>query len=796
MAAFPRLTPALAFALTLTALTGVPTSASHAETVVFAETFGVPDGGSPPSTACNPDFPADWARHNVDARTPNTQVSWMQSDAWVVRENFVDDVTNCVAFSTSYYTPVGAANDWLLTPPITLPAHPVLRFRSKVADPLYPDGFEVRWVLADPTDVSGASPAFDTATYLPTMQTNAPLLTVAAEASTWTSHELTLNALAGQRVRIAFRNTSNDQFLLLLDDVQVVDKIVNDGAITAALRPHAHLLRLPVILAQPLQLGATLRNVGIQPLTNAIVTAHVKLNGTEIHAVSAPTVATLAPDAAVDVTMPGYVVTQPGVVTVEYTLAADMDDAAANDALTSDAITITTTELGADNATPTSPMGIGDPNGGQIGTVYTLTQATYVRAIRVFTHGASATLAGDAIVGEIYSTTGSPRQPNAFLAQTLPYVVPSPPVGGFVDLPLATPLALPPGDYYFGVVEPIHDSGETDTLDLGLALQLYEPNRNWVRFAATQPGWATLESFGATFARALMLRVLLAHEANLSATLTMPASVTVGATFSATVSVSNAGPDAADDVVLSLPLPAGTGFVSASGSGWTCGVASGTLTCTRASLAVGSAPALTVTLTAPASATTLAATATLTASSVDPDGASATASTLVTTAPPVTFTDPALQATVSGGGASCGFAHAQVLDRAARPAPPDGVVLLTSLLDFRLSGCDATPVTVTLTYPHALPPNAAYWKYHDSTASWAPYAGAVISGNTVTLTVQDGGAGDDDGIVNGEIVDPGAAAAPAGSAVPGLGTGALMILAALLGAAAGTARRRIHRRRG
>ena len=33
--------------------------------------------------------------------------------------------------------------------------------------------------------------------------------------------------------------------------------------------------------------------------------------------------------------------------------------------------------------------------------------------------------------------------------------------------------------------------------------------------------------------------------------------------------------------------------------------------------------------------------------------------------------------------------------------------------------------------------------------------GAVVHGNTITLYIQDGGRGDDDGIVNGVVVDPG-----------------------------------------
>lgn len=48
--------------------------------------------------------------------------------------------------------------------------------------------------------------------------------------------------------------------------------------------------------------------------------------------------------------------------------------------------------------------------------------------------------------------------------------------------------------------------------------------------------------------------------------------------------------------------------------------------------------------------------------------------------------------------------------------------------------------------------------YIKCTPACAPFAGAVIEGNIITLTLVDGGAGDSDGIANGVIRDPGAPA--------------------------------------
>ncbi|WP_205750431.1 IPTL-CTERM sorting domain-containing protein [Diaphorobacter sp. HDW4B] len=116
----------------------------------------------------------------------------------------------------------------------------------------------------------------------------------------------------------------------------------------------------------------------------------------------------------------------------------------------------------------------------------------------------------------------------------------------------------------------------------------------------------------------------------------------------------------------------------------------------------------------------------------------------------------AVGVTVSGGGNTCVFEHITVLSvSSASTAPPSHLNFPNGLLDFALNGCDASDVQVTLTLPSPLPQGGRYWKLsHDV---WAPYANAVTQAGstTVTLSLRDGGPGDDDGQVNGRIVDPG-----------------------------------------
>ncbi|GIV98406.1 MAG: hypothetical protein KatS3mg057_3063 [Herpetosiphonaceae bacterium] len=81
-------------------------------------------------------------------------------------------------------------------------------------------------------------------------------------------------------------------------------------------------------------------------------------------------------------------------------------------------------------------------------------------------------------------------------------------------------------------------------------------------------------------------------------------SSTVNATdlLTYTLSVANSGPNSARSITVTDALPDGTGFISASGSGWTCSY-DGVLhevSCTLPSLLITTAPDITIAITAPA----------------------------------------------------------------------------------------------------------------------------------------------------------------------------------------------------
>jgi hypothetical protein len=153
-------------------------------------------------------MPADWALFNVDGRTPDAQVSYVNA-AWIVREDFAHNSSDHAAFSTSFYSPAGAADDWMMTPALQLPpgVECILEWNAVAYDAAYRDGYEVRISTATQTVADGLA--------------NAALFSLGGESSSWTHHAVSLTDYAGATAYLAFRNNSNDQFILLVDDVQV-----------------------------------------------------------------------------------------------------------------------------------------------------------------------------------------------------------------------------------------------------------------------------------------------------------------------------------------------------------------------------------------------------------------------------------------------------------------------------------------------------------------------------------------------------------------------------------------------
>lgn len=171
---------------------------------------------------------AGWTLFNVDARTPAANVA-NYTDAWIVIEDFdtiaSTTVIDSAAASTSWYSPAGASDDYMVSPAIVLTAGNKLDWQAKAQDANFRDGYELRISTTTPT-VAG-------------LLANPALFTVAAENSVWTdrSVDLALAGYANQTVYLAWRNNSNDMFILLVDNINVFKPAAEDVGVSAILSP-------------------------------------------------------------------------------------------------------------------------------------------------------------------------------------------------------------------------------------------------------------------------------------------------------------------------------------------------------------------------------------------------------------------------------------------------------------------------------------------------------------------------------------------------------------------------------
>lgn len=270
-----------------------------------------------------------------------------------------------------------------------------------------------------------------------------------------------------------------------------------------------------------------------------------------------------------------------------------------------------------------------------------------------------------------------------------------------------------------------------------------------------------------------------------------------GQSVTYTIVVSNAGPSIATGATVTDLFPATIATIN-----WTClGTNGGTCGSPAASgniqetvnLPVGGSVTYTAVATlAPNSTGTLTNTVTVGAAAGDSDpnlaNNSATdtdAILLQTYSAQSALHNGVISATVTGGGGTCTFVNPQFIGPppGSPPVPPTfpeaGLTFPYGLFDFTLTGCSVgSTVDITITYPTNIA-GAHYWKYGPTAANTTPHwyiFPAAMIGNTASLTIADGGLGDDDLSANGTIKDAGGPALGGAFGVPTLSEWMLLVL--------------------
>lgn len=192
----------------------------NAQTTIFQENW---DGQGPGISA--------WTLYNIDNRIPvgpgginGEALSFLIQDAWTVLsladiqgaspsyQSYPAAATGMsgnVIASNSWYTPPGAANDWLVSPQVTVPPGAtnvnLTWSATSMGETAYLEDYKV-YISTTGNQVSD----FTTI-----------LKTVLNESNTGAAHSVDISSYAGQNIRIAFRNDSNDQYVMFLDNIKI-----------------------------------------------------------------------------------------------------------------------------------------------------------------------------------------------------------------------------------------------------------------------------------------------------------------------------------------------------------------------------------------------------------------------------------------------------------------------------------------------------------------------------------------------------------------------------------------------
>ncbi|MEO0896208.1 MAG: choice-of-anchor J domain-containing protein [Bacteroidota bacterium] len=158
-------------------------------------------------------IPTNWQILDLDGATPATQIQFIVPDGgWQIVKDFKDTTSgNLILASPSWYDTRTVSEDWLITDLISaLPGNTCLSWYAYSQDPSFAETYEV-WI----TNTGSTTNDF--------ISNGTKLLTVEGESNELNYRSLNLSAYAGQDVYLAFRHTSDDKFVLALDDIRLAE---------------------------------------------------------------------------------------------------------------------------------------------------------------------------------------------------------------------------------------------------------------------------------------------------------------------------------------------------------------------------------------------------------------------------------------------------------------------------------------------------------------------------------------------------------------------------------------------
>lgn len=456
-------------------------------------------------------FPTGWFLRNVDNRTPDAQVAYV-NEAWERREDFANNTADSVAFSTSYYSPFGQADDWMWTPQIAIPSNSNLKWNALAYDAAYPDGYEIRIMTTAPTGGNG-----DIGNQV---SASTQVFSIPAENTVWTARTVSLTAYEGQNVYIGFRNNSNDQFVLVIDDILVESDSPIDAELVSITPPSPYTI-IPLSQVSAFSFGGTIRNNSPTSINNVGLNVDIKVGQDNAGTFSSPTlISSIA--ASQEAPIPSFTPFTPksrGNYELKYYPTLTETDATSDNDTIFSTVSIDSEILARDNGSVTGFLGIGAGVEGVLGTVFTINNTATLKHIEVFFNAGSEEFPTYNTKVRIYGTT-----PQGIPDNNPPIWESDPILFNETEAALKIfdnpDIVLTPGSYFFSCVE------MDNTIQVGQANDIFTANTNFARWATSPFGdvWSPVETFGVEFAKTFVIRPIFKCPTNL----TQSASITSG----------------------------------------------------------------------------------------------------------------------------------------------------------------------------------------------------------------------------------------------------------------------------
>jgi PKD repeat protein len=403
--------------------------------------------------------------------------------------------TNYVAASSSWLSPAGTSNNWLILDAVNPCIDTKLNWWSAPFEgPAFMDGYKVM-VSTTGTNIGD----FTTTIFTAAESVNGTATPSAGAVHTnyngnngvlqeWT---VDLGAYDNQTIYIAFVHDSNDDNLIMIDNIFVGIVPQYDLAVVGTDQTPPY-VSTPLTQAQGLTFSGEVALGGGTDVTQPTLTFEIFQNATSVFTNSVSQVTQIAGATDTYTASAAFTPAASDNYMVTYTASAVETDPAGFNNSDTTYFVVSDSVYARDNGTYDGSLSIGAGSAGFLGNMYDVVAADEITSI---TFVLTAPLVGDTIVGQVYSMLGG--VPDQIIASTDTLFVTSaleaeytlPIIGGSVN--------LVPGQYVVGLLESISSS-----VTLATNTEYYVPGTSWVYFNSAWDNNEAYNFFNTYVARA------------------------------------------------------------------------------------------------------------------------------------------------------------------------------------------------------------------------------------------------------------------------------------------------------